>query len=149
MPLPAGARLRASQLGGLLDAWTSYIPVWTSSGVAPLLGNGTVQGFWRQVGRTVDVRIALAMGSTTTFGTGNYRFSLPVAPKFNSLLGAYCDDGSATQRWAGQARIIAELATGDNMRIVVQDGTGSVTNLVPFTWASTDVLVLTGSYEAA
>lgn len=149
MPFTAGRRLRASELGGLVDAWTAYTPVWSASTTAPVLNNGTITGAWRQVGRTVDVRIALTMGSTTTFGTGNYRLSLPVAPKSNSLLSCYCDDSSASQRWAGQARIIAELATGDNMRIAATAGTSVVTNTAPFTWAASDVLVLTGTFEIA
>lgn len=146
----AGKRLRASDLADLTaaaGAWGTYTPTWSAAGTAVSLGNGTCVGSYRQVGQTVDVRVTLTMGSTTTFGTSFYRFSLPVAPKLNSLIPVYADDNSATVRWAGHARIIAATTTGDNMRMVVTAGGAGITNTSPFTWAQSDVLVLAGNYE--
>lgn len=146
----AGKRLRASDLADLTaaaGAWTTYAPVLTSSGTAFAIGDGTAVGSYRKVGQTVDVRAIVTMGAGTTFGTGTYRLSLPYAPKTNSLISAYCDDNSASQRWAGQARIILASTTGDNMRIIVSAASGAVTNGVPFTWAASDVLILDGTYE--
>jgi hypothetical protein len=57
--------------------WTSYTPVWGSTGTAPAIGNGTLSGLYLQVGKTVHVIIHFKAGSTTTFGTGVYNFSLP------------------------------------------------------------------------
>src|SRR5882672_3849200 len=34
-------------------AWTAYTPVWGSSGTAPAIGNGSLTGFFIQVGKTV------------------------------------------------------------------------------------------------
>lgn len=61
------------------DPWTAYTPVWGSSGTAPSLGNGTITGAYRSVGNTADFRILLTAGSTTTYGTGFYTFTFPVA----------------------------------------------------------------------
>lgn len=147
----AGKRLRASDLADLTAAaaaWTTYSPAWTAAGTPVVLGTGTCTGTYRRVGQTVDVKVVLTMGSTTTFGTSFYRFSLPVAPKLDSIIPVYADDNSASVRWSGQARIIAATTTGDNMRMVVTAGGAGITNTSPFTWAQSDVLILSGQYEA-
>lgn len=150
--IPAGHELLAPDFDAyenLTGAWAAYTPVWTTGGTAPALGNGSLVGNFFQAGMLVHVRIVLTMGTTTTFGTSTYRLSLPVTPKAHSLLVAACEDASASARWAGQAWIIAQSATGDNMRIMMPPNNNPVTNTVPFTWASADKLILAGSYEAA
>jgi hypothetical protein len=59
--------------------WTAYTPTWTSSGTAPAIGNGTLQGSYLRVGKLVYGHIYWKAGSTTTYGTGLYFFSLPLA----------------------------------------------------------------------
>jgi len=58
---------------------TSYVPAWTSTGTAPAIGNGTLVGSYQYFGGLIICYGLWAAGSTTTFGTGNYRISLPVA----------------------------------------------------------------------
>lgn len=131
-----------------LGAWTSYSPTWSSSGTAPALGDGTLTGAYREIGATIHVRIKLTTGASSTYGTGVYSLSLPVAAKIDSLLSAYCIDASASSaKWAGVAQIIATSTGGDNMRIAVTDATSGVGATVPFTWASGDQLMIAGSYE--
>jgi hypothetical protein len=57
--------------------WTAYTPTWTSTGTAPAIGNGTLQGSYLRVGKLVYTHIYWKAGSTTTFGTGIYFLSLP------------------------------------------------------------------------
>lgn len=57
--------------------WTAYTPTWSASGTAVSLGNGTVTGFYRRVGDSIEMMIHLLAGSTTTGGTGDWKFSLP------------------------------------------------------------------------
>lgn len=57
--------------------WTSYTPAWTSSGTAPAIGNGTIVGSYAKIGRIVIAKIMVETGSSTTYGTGFYSFSLP------------------------------------------------------------------------
>lgn len=57
--------------------WQAYTPAWTSEGTQPAIGNGTVNGMWRRVGDTMQVKIQWTAGTTTTAGTGNYRLSIP------------------------------------------------------------------------
>ncbi len=79
LPFAAGQRVLASDLNAATQqsAWTSYAVAWTSSGTAPAVNNGTFVGYYSKVGRLVTVKISLVTGSTTTYGSGNYTFSLP------------------------------------------------------------------------
>lgn len=133
-----------------LDSWTAYTPVWSAATVTPTLGNGAIAGRHRITGKTGYVQIMLTWGSTTSStGSGAWRFSLPFTPVVNGLLSVYVDDNSASQRWAGQARIIGASATGDNMRIVVPTNSTISSNTIPFTWAAADLLILQGTLEIA
>jgi len=55
----------------------SYQPVWSSSGTAPAIGNGTLVGWYQVQMNRINIAIKQNMGSTTTYGTGNYQWSLP------------------------------------------------------------------------
>lgn len=82
VPFLAGQRITAADLNTATQqsAWTLYTPSWTSSGTAPSVGaGGTLVGSYAKVGRLVTVKIALTTGGSTTYGTGNYIFSLPLA----------------------------------------------------------------------
>ncbi len=57
----------------------TYVPVWASTGTAPVLGNGTLVGDYSQDDRYIDFEVTLTIGSTTTVGTGNYSLTVPVA----------------------------------------------------------------------
>lgn len=132
------------------SAWiTTFVPVWSANAGAPVLNDGTITCRYRVVGKTMDIRIKLTWGpATTAAGTGLWRVSLPFAPVADGLLNAYVDDGSASARWAGTARIIAATATGDNMRIVMQAATGGISGASsPMIWATTDILILSGTLE--
>ena len=58
-------------------AWTAYTPTWTADTTNPVIGNGTIQGKYAKIGRKVTFHFVIIMGSTTTYGTGNYILSLP------------------------------------------------------------------------
>jgi hypothetical protein len=138
------------ELSALSAAWTAYSPAWTGTVSDPAISNGTITGAYRRIGATLNVRVRIVMGSTTTFGSGVYRISLPYALKNGSLLVAACVDASAgSVAWTGAARIFAETATGDNMRIVVTDGVAGISPTVPFTWAASDILTIAGAGELA
>lgn len=138
------------------DAWVSYTPAWTSSGTAPALGNGTIVGASQVVGpKTLDFYILLTMGSTTTYGTGTYRFSLPVTAAARgagagmNLAGHLTDTGTAL--WGVQS---CRFVTTSTIELLAPTATAdarlaAVAQTVPFTWANTDVLSIAGRYEAA
>lgn len=142
----AGELVRASDV--IPDSLTSFTPTWSSSGTQPVLGNGTLTGEYCQVGKLVFVKIVLTAGSTTTFGTSTYRFSLPVTPSLDSTLSAVVHDSSAALRWGGTVWIILASTTGDNMRIAISDGAGGVAATVPMTFANGDKIMISGWYPA-
>ncbi|MFF8100194.1 hypothetical protein ACF07S_10520 [Streptomyces sp. NPDC016640] len=60
--------------------WRAYTPAWTAATTNPSLGNGTITGrYTRLPGRTCVAAIRLVTGSTTTYGSGAYLFSVPLA----------------------------------------------------------------------
>ena len=60
-------------------AWTSFTPTWTTSGTAPAIGNGTLSGKYRLIGKTLEIEFTMLAGTTTTFGTGTWAFALPAS----------------------------------------------------------------------
>lgn len=135
----------------LVDAaWLSYTPVWTSSGTAPALGNGTITGRYKQNGKTIDLVVKIVFGSTTTFGTGTYSFSIPVTANANvdRTGSAYFRDASATS--IGHFTGIALLAAGGTTFVGAEATTHAIVGATtPATWVSTDNFVFCITYEAA
>jgi len=133
--------------------WASYTPVWTASSTNPVIGNGTITGSYAIIGKTCFVRGNIAMGSTTTFGSGEWYVSMPV-PAINAdailLTATLLDNGSA---WYN-ATMVGGRA-GFNTKAPLQyvnitNGTASDVNATqPFTWANTDRFIWNGSYEIA
>lgn len=75
--ISASAAIALTKLAS--DASTSYVPVITASGTAFSIGNGTIIGRYIKVGRSVTVYGYFSFGSTTSYGTGTYDISIPVA----------------------------------------------------------------------
>ena len=135
------------------SAWTSYVPVWTASGSNPVIGNGTIEGWYKIIGKTCFVRGNIAMGSSTTFGTGEWYVSMPVtAVHADAILMTVTllDNGSA---WYNAT--MAGARAGFNNKAPMQyvnftNGTASdVNSTQPFTWTTSDRFIWNGSYEIA
>jgi len=128
---------------GLADAWTPFTPTWTSSGAAVSLGNGTITGKYQQVGKWVEYRGLLTMGSTTTYGTGVYRVTAPVTPVGIELVGVAQLLDSGTQDKAASCY----FSTTALLNLV--SSAGAVGPTTPHTWATADLIRWHISYEAA
>jgi hypothetical protein len=62
----------------LPTSWTTYTPTWAAATTAPALNNGTLLGRYRYTDiHTVELRVMLTFGSSTTGGAGAYTFTLP------------------------------------------------------------------------
>lgn len=137
----------------LFAAWTAFTPVWTATTSNPVIGNGTMNGAYKQIGKTVFVQYYLLMGSTTTFGSGQWRFDLPSgpgAPVRKATFAANMADASAGLRWPATCEVLAALTNGINRVVSGAGGTGTaLTSAVPFTWTTSDELMITGMYEVA
>lgn len=146
----SAARLNNLESGVTIPAWDTYTPSWTATGTAPAIGNGALTGKYFQRGKFVVVSLKMTIGSTTTFGTGAYRWSMPVSALAtgSAALGTgYMHDASASSLWT----CVAIIATGTTVyaAITATGGGYPVGQLIPFTWANTDDFNLTFQYEAA
>lgn len=144
------ANFGAAGVGG---GWTSYPVAWTAGTTNPVLNNGYLSGKYRLVGNELCmVMVRIAPGSTTTFGSGQYRISLPFtapqgAPIFmkgNALI------ASALYEFVGWTSTLAGSATF--VSLYVSNPTASInvsswTNTAPATFASGHVLDMAGFYS--
>lgn len=144
---PTAAELKEilDALAALTDPWTTYTPSWTASSVNPSIGNGTISGKYLQAGKFVVAAVDITMGSTTTYGTGSWQVSLPVATADALGAGAAIlyDGSTAANRKPGACYRSA------SSQVQFLGDTGIVDATNPFTWATGDVLRFTFTFEAA
>lgn len=138
--------------GAIVTDWQSYTPTWTASTTNPSLGNGSIQGKYRRVGSNIEVSIMVVFGSTTTFGSGIFYFSLPSGVAIDTsrlsqtgtlqapigMVGAY--DGA--KNITGTATI---ANSGTNLLAAYGPGTTSWTSTAPSTWTSNGFIGLSAS----
>lgn len=135
----------------LYAGWTSYTPTWTMSVTNPSLGNGTLTGAYKAIGKTVEFRLRFVAGSTTTFGEGLWSFSLPSG---YSPAAAQTTYGMAASAASARYVLAAYLTAADGVFRMAYGGTSGVrTNAgatdVPFEWSQNAQLILGGVYEAS
>jgi hypothetical protein len=128
------------------DAWMAYTPTWTAVTTNPVLGNGTIAGAYSLAGKLIHWRLRLVMGSTTTYGSGNYLFSLPVV-----AVGAAQHPVGLATILNGAARLghanlnsttAVYVARTANDTLISSAGAGAA-------WASGHIVDINGTYEAA
>ncbi|MGW1158421.1 hypothetical protein ACWD5Q_06510 [Streptomyces sp. NPDC002513] len=139
------------QLNSFFGAWTVYTPAWTASTTNPVIGNGTITGRYMKVGRTVYCHINVTAGSTTTFGSGNYSFSLPFAAANNNVFMIGNAEVLGSSRWAGHA-VIGTGATTTSVFMSTSSTNSTLswmTPAVPETLASGAQIRITLMYESA
>jgi hypothetical protein len=134
-------------------AWTAYTPTWsTSNATQPAIGNGTLTGRYRAIGKTVWFSLRFIAGSSTTFGDGLWAFSLPVGYAPTAIQAA---SGVIVGSSSLRQPVAAWLSTGTGIfRILTLAGSGGVrTNPlatdVPFEWGNGHQIYLGGVYEAS
>lgn len=147
---PAKVNEYRDALKALADPLTTYTP--TPSGGITALGNATVVAKYHQVDNWVRGYVKITMGSTTTFAAAAIALTLPVTAHADQVplvpLGpAFYLDSSVgtTSRTFGTAWV----ATSTTANFNTPTAGGNVTNLVPWTWATGDILAFTFEYEAA
>lgn len=152
--------LLAADIQGLQNQFLvySYTPSWTSaSNPQPSLGNGTLVGAYMQIGRLVVFALELVAGSTTTFGTGQWFFTLPLPPGYVGSYGLTQNAvrGIAYDSSSGNVVLVAGDAPSANQYVNVYYGAaipGALTVLAPaapWTWATGDLVRINGHYFAA
>lgn len=131
-----------SLIGGAMVAFT---PTWTASTTNPTLGNGTLTGRFKQVDKMVDFTIDLTFGTTTTVGSGQYLFSLPVS----AVRGVEKSILATLSLVHGVSRNSGGAVLVNTGVVRLMQSTAAVSEASPFAWASGDVISLAGRYEAA
>jgi len=134
----------------------SYTPTWTGAGGDPVIGNGTLRGEYSRNGDVITLGVEITMGSSTTFGSGQWRVGLPmiarpasgmaqVGTAFMLKTGAnfyfgFCviPNGSAYLYAYPQMKVDSN---GDPVA-----STTTVQSDTPFTWANGDILRINTSY---
>jgi len=143
---PNGAANAGFHYLGLTGCWTAYTPTWTSTGTAPAVGNGTwPQCAYSQVGKTISFTLKFFTGTTTTYGTGTYIFSLPVGASTSA------GDAFAVEALIGGVTYTgtAARAAGTAVGLYVYFGSAVMTPTTPGTLANGDHIYISGTYQAA
>lgn len=141
--------------GNTLD-WQTWTPALTAVTTNPTLGTGSaVAGRYAQVGKVVTAQFRITFGTSgVAAGTGGYRVSLPVTPEstLTWFVGSYwAFDSSGSASTMGQIAIDAGTSV---LRFFYPatwpSGTSSeVAATTPWTWAASDQIRGTVTYEAA
>lgn len=135
--------------------WTTYTPEWSSSGTQPALVNGTLTGRYLVLHhQLVRAQIRLTMGSSTTYGTNVYFFTLPFPASADSILynagGSSWGLDAAVKETGGVTKLesngLAFRCSAAPVASGVADNWGQT---VPFTWGSGDVLTAWVDFEPA
>ena len=126
-----------------IGTWTAYTPTWMASGTNPTVGNGLLTGRYSVVNELVFVEVRVSFGSTTTAGTGNYRFGTPVnidpLASFGSPGGSgFLVDASASDVWT----VAVGYSDLDQNRVLLRftsaTAFGEVGAAAPVAWAIGD-----------
>ena len=150
--LTASLANTASYVTPYEGAWRSYTPSWTASSINPSIGNGSLEGWYKVVGKTCFVRGNIVMGSTTTFGSGEWYVSMPfTASHADAILmtANLLDNGAA---WYNAVLNGARAGFNYKAPIQYQGGAGTALDVnatQPYTWANSDRFLWNGSYEIA
>lgn len=130
--------------------WAAYTPTWTASSVNPAIGNGSLIGrYCVHAGtNTMRVSVRVVIGSTTTTGTGTWRFGLPLPA--NQSTGVRCagpfgafDAGTAFRTG------VTNLVSATEITAYTDGAVNTIGPTIPMTWAANDDGELQATVELA
>lgn len=133
-------------------AWTAYTPTWTAS-TPPVIGNGSIDAAYLLIGKLAFFRCKITMGSTTTFGSGQWNIGMPYPPKTDKIRFADSQayDSSANAYYPAAAM----WNNPGSLSVLWTPGTTAggpdraINATTPFTWAQSDQMIVRGLYERA
>ena len=145
----SGQVLTAATLNTIGAAWESWTPSWTGTTTNPAIGNGFIDGSYCRINKIVIAEGYVIAGSTTTYGSGSYRISIPFGTMIstNALVGyATLFDASAGYiSYAG----VASQATTSLVEFRLGAATGLFSPTVPVTMANADQFRFQLIYQVA
>lgn len=131
--------------GPVTTDWVAFTPTWTSNGTAPSIGNGSLLGWYRKVGDSSEIYIKLTTGTTTTYGTNSWFFSLPSGQVIDTTKNTVSVSGSDTfgvwsvasntgNRYLGS---VGQGTTTSNIySMYTAGGNTPVGQTVPYSWTA-------------
>jgi len=128
----------------LIGQLQSFSPVWTSSGDAPDIGNGTIVASYTLQDDRVFFTMTLTFGASTDPGTGNWTFTLPEIPAVRQIGMAQMVE--ATVNTEGGIVAFSGTDPGTFQVFPTEAPSNAVGATVPFTWGTADTLTVTGEY---
>lgn len=133
--------------GGTAFQVRTWTPTWgVSSGTAPTLGNGTLTGRYITLGDLTFATITQLMGSTTTYGSGTWTWTLPPdAPLPDDQIypgTMQIRDNTGGSRYPG---IVSSIGTTSIFCITGHDRL-VVNQALPITWAQNDRITMNFTY---
>jgi hypothetical protein len=136
--------------GAIKTGMTVYTPTWTASVSNPAIGDGSLSGRYIRRGKLCLLRMQMIAGASTTFGSGNWSFSIPfqvAAGGFYMGIARLYDNGAAYY-----TKYMPRLS-GDETALLSFFSDGStiitLTAAYPFTWTANDSLFIQIEYEVA
>lgn len=141
MTFLAGQTVTAAALNAIPPTWAAYTPTHTNITV----GNGTEVARYSRFGDLVVVNYVLTLGSTSVIGASP-RVGMPViSANSDATPSIRYTDASASTHAGGLGVLVAGA-----MNIALLSSTGAnVSATVPFTWATSDAIRLSITYETA
>lgn len=148
--ISSGAAIAGSKIGATYTDYSASLS-WTTTGSAPGLGNALVVARYTQVGKIVHYYGLVTFGSTSTFGSGGWSFSLPVNSHMASARGfgitEFFHNGTGAQAMGWVDISSTALSPAFSTTYL---GTGAnFTATTPWTWATSDFVSWNVTYEAA
>lgn len=126
-----------------IDVPISFTPTWSSTGTAPALGDADVRCEYTRRGMYIRAKYFIKFGSTSTYGTGTYKFSIPVN-RYTSTTTMFVGVALLKDR----AGVVQTLFQSSDDSVRPFDGSGNaMTPTAPVTWASGDVLCMDIEYR--
>ncbi|MEV5535003.1 hypothetical protein [Streptomyces prunicolor] len=139
-----------------LGAWNAYTPAWTAATTNPAIGDGTLTGRYAVVGKVCHFTAFAAFGSTTTYGSGGYGLSLPVA---TGPTGGLIQFTGMANSGGGRAQITCQPSSSSGATTYTLWGPSSTTSsaiaqigsggLFGAAFASGHFIRVNGTYEVA
>lgn len=126
--------------------WSAYTP--TIGGAGWAIGNGTIDGRYIVVGKTVHFAVFIQWGSTSTFGAGQLTVTLPVTAA--AIPAKYISRAKGLKQGVGKYFLNSEYENTTTVGLYTTAApAGYVTATAPFTHAANDQINVGGTYEAA
>lgn len=123
---------------------TTYSPTLTQSAVNPTIGNATLTGVYTREGGRITASVNFVVGNSTSFGTGNFQFSLPVTrTSSDDVKCGVCLANDSGTPYTG----VVEIPGAQAWCRIQRDGTALFTQSSPATWGTGDTIRLGFSYS--